>query len=246
MLQMLTSLRAWLSAKWQCYSRGGVCPSGFTTLTYWWTGWCSGRPDRFFSLNSDQGAMRSNATAARFLSTDHNRLVQGFISLEVFFPMDRVPQRAGGLHLFAPVSAHVALGSPVGVDLYNGWLRADFGFVGGDGPDAELQLGIYNCDADGRFWFTRNGQLDAVVDEWRTGIILRPGVWNALRFSWTRRGDQFIMMLNGKSHITRIHPTSFDIQGMSVGNMDNLADFGGVPEVRFRNLRWGAWDISPV
>jgi hypothetical protein len=36
----------------------------------------------------------------------------------------------------------------------------------------------------------------------------------------------------------RIHRDSKDIVAFSVGNMDGLGNYGGDPQVRFRNLRF--------
>jgi hypothetical protein len=184
--------------------------------------------------------MRSNAEALRLMEGGE-RLPNGFLELEIYFATDRVPQATGGLHLLSPTSAHKALKSPVGKKLYKGWLRPDLELHPVDGVRAELKIGTYNTDGNGAYWFERgHGKSDVVVDVWRTGIIVRPKQWIPVRMEWRRIApDRLRLTLNGKSTDVQIHPDSKDILAFTVGNMDDLDDFGGTPEIRYRAIRWG-------
>jgi hypothetical protein len=130
-------------------------------------------------------------------------------------------------------------------DGYTGWLRPDFQIRGIDGTNAELQIGTYNLNGAGESWFQRApGKVDVVVDVWRTGIPLRPKEWFKIRFEWRRAGDSVTYNLNGKLRTVRISSESADIDALAVGNMDGLVKsgqsvYGGTPEIRYRNVRWG-------
>jgi len=38
--------------------------------------------------------------------------------------------------------------------------------------------------------------------------------------------------------VVTIHPQSVNPYSVACGNMDGLGQFGGTPEIAFRNLRW--------
>lgn len=220
------------------------CHDGFVDCGGWWSGWC-GDEFRNFTTAGDYGAMRTNAEGLRWLSDSEGWAV-GWIEIEVYFATDRVPQGTGGLHILSPNSGHRALGTPRTADGYPGWLRPDFQIrPDGTNTTAELQIGTYNLDGQGKKWFEKSpGNLDHVVDVWRTGITLRPKVWQKFRFEWRRSGEQITYNLNGKTRTVRIHRDSQNIAAIAVGNMDGLVAngqsvFGGSPEVRYRNLRQG-------
>jgi hypothetical protein len=224
-------------------TESGGCYDGFVPLSGWWSGFC-GDEARNFPSDGDYGVMHTNAEALKFL--DHGRrFATGFIELEVYFATDRVPQSTGGLHILSLCSQHRALGSPRVGNGYTGWLRPDFQIRAVDGTTAELQIGTYNLTAAGESWFQREpGKRDVVVDVWRTGIPLRPKEWIKLRFEWRRSGETITYTLNGKVRSVRIHRDSLDIDALAVGNMDGLVKsgrsvYGGTPEIRYRNVRWG-------
>jgi hypothetical protein len=214
------------------------CYSGYVPLVGWWLGYC-GDELRNFQSGTDYGAMRTNAEALRWLDGS-TPISKGFIEVDIYFATDRVPQGTGGLHVLSPASGHKALGTPIQNGGYPGWLRPDFQTRGIDGTTAELRVGTYNADGEGRRWFQRRpGDYDIVVDVWSTGIILQPQVWIPLRFEWFRAGEWIVYSLNGRARTVRIHADSHDIAAFAVGNMDGLSLFGGTPEVRYRNFRWG-------
>jgi hypothetical protein len=205
------------------------CSSGFVPLSGWWAGFC-GDELRNFTTESDYGAMHSNAEALRYLDQGRG-FPAGWIELEVYFATDRVPQNTGGLHILSACSGHKALGTPITEkNGYPGWLRPDFQIHGTNGRDAELKIGTYNADGDGAKWYQKTPG---------TGIPLAPQQWIKLRFEWRRSGDTITYAVNGRTHTVGIHPDSADIDALAFGNMDGLRSFGGTPEVRYRNLRWG-------
>lgn len=212
------------------------CYDGYRALAAWWQGFCGTDPAKFVS-NADYGAMRTNSQSVRYLAGG-DRFQSGYIAFEVYFATDRVPQGTGGLHICSPTSAHKALNSAMGNPYYKGWLRNDFQVYQGSGayasPNAELRIGTYNADGNGARWGP-----DVVVDTWRTGVLLEPKRWIPIRFEWRRNGDRFAMKVNAAGKTITISPTSYDIYGFTTGNMDGLSNYGGIPEVRFRNLRWG-------
>jgi hypothetical protein len=209
------------------------CHEGYLNLDGWWAAWCGRSKTSFRSQGTEYGAMKSNTQAVTFLD-EGNRYREGWIEIEVYFATDRVPQGTGGLHIMSATSAHKGLGSPQVGSGYAGWLRPDFETrpIPGDGVNAELKIGTYFAD--------RNGAV--TVKNWNTGIILWPKVWIPIRFGWHRNGTTFAMDVNGRPNTLTISPDCVDIFGMSVGNMDGLANYGGTPEVRFRKLRYGRLD----
>lgn len=206
------------------------CHDGYLNLSGWWAGWCGRSLTSFRSEGTEYGAMKTNTQAVRFFD-EGNRFRDGWLEIEVYFATDKVPQGTGGLHILSPTSGHKGLGTDVVGSSYAGWLRPDFETYPIDGTTAELKVGNYFSD--------RNGSV--TVKNWRPSpaIVLRPKVWIPLRFEWRRSGTSFAMNLNGRTTTQTISADCVDIFGMSVGNMDNLSNYGGVPEVRFRRLRFG-------
>ncbi|HWN82115.1 MAG TPA: hypothetical protein VNM87_08475 [Candidatus Udaeobacter sp.] len=222
------------------------CYDGFVPLSGWWADFC-GDETRNFTTGDDYGAMHTNAEALRLLAGGE-RLPSGYLELEVYFATDRIPQGTGGLHILSLCSGHRGLGTPRTGHGYASWLRPDFQIrsIDGDGKNAELQIGTYNANAAGEMWYQRApGKLDIVVDVWRTGIRLTPHQWIPLRFEWRRTGSTVSYVLNSKLRSVQIDRESADIYALAVGNMDGLRKdgqsvYGGTPEVRYRNLRWGS------
>jgi hypothetical protein len=219
------------------------CYDGFVPLHGWWADFC-GDEERNFTTGDDFGAMHTNAEALKLLAGGE-RFPSGFLEVEIYFATDRVPQGTAGLHIMSLCSGHRAFGTPRTGHGYAGWLRPDFQIRPIDGKDAELQIGTYNANAAGEMWFQRApGKPDIVVDVWRTGIRLTPQRWIPIRFEWRRSGETVTYVLNGKLRSVRIDQGSADIDALAVGNMDGLRKdgqsvYGGTPELRFRNLRWG-------
>jgi len=219
------------------------CYDGFVPLHGWWDDFC-GDEERNFTTGDDYGAMHTNAEALKLLAGGE-RFPSGFLEIEIYFATDRVPQGTAGLHIMSLCSGHRALGTPRTGHGYAGWLRPDFQIREIDGKDAELQIGTYNANAAGEMWYQRTpGKPDIVVDVWRTGIRLTPQRWIPIRFEWRRSGETVTYVLNGKLRSVRIDQGSADIDAIAVGNMDGLRKdgqsvYGGQPELRFRNLRWG-------
>ena len=218
------------------------CYDGFVPLHGWWADYC-GDEDRNFTTGDDYGAMHTNAEALRLLAGGE-RFPSGFLEVEIYFATARVPQGTAGLHIMSLCSGHRAFGTPRTGHGYAGWLRPDFQIREIDGKAAELQIGTYNANAAGEMWYQRGGKPDIVVDVWRTGIRLVPQQWIPIRFEWRRSGGTITYALNGKLRSVRIDQGSADINALAVGNMDGLRKdgqsvYGGTPEIRYRNLRWG-------
>lgn len=207
------------------------CKEGYRPGVDWWQGYCLDEPPKFSSSpDGEIGIMGTNADGVRAFS--EGRIKRGRIAFEVFFATDIVPQGLGGLHLGCLTSAHKAWGSPVGSPQYKGWLRPDWQFHNGDGENAELRIGTYMADENGS---------NFTVKSWNTGIILRPQIWIPLSFEWNRQApDRLFLkvfsMGNDPETTVTIYPGCQDIQGWKFGNMDELDEFGGEPEVRFRNV----------
>jgi hypothetical protein len=208
-----------------------TCQNGYRGGVEWWQHYCLDEPPKFKTAAGGVGIMGTNADGVRAFP-DGQRKKDGKVAFEVFFATAKVPQGTGGLHLGCLTSAHKAWNSPVGSPQYKGWLRQDWQFYNGDGTNCELRIGMYIADENGS---------NFVVRTWNTGIILRPQRWIPLSFSWDRiSSTEFKQVVSSESrraeHTTQIYAGSQNIQGWKFGNMDNLSDFGGKPEVHFRNV----------
>ena len=208
-----------------------TCKNGYRGGIDWWNGYCLDEPSKFKTAPGGVGTMGTNADCVRAFA-DGQRKKDGKLSFEVFFATAKVPQGMGGLHLGSTRSAHKAWGSPIGSPNYKGWLRQDWQFYGGDGTNTELRIGMYIADENGS---------NLAVRTWRTGIILRPQVWIPLAFSWDRTSPTELKqkVVSGSrtvEHVTTIYAGCENLLGWGFGNMDELDEFGGVPEVRFRNV----------
>jgi hypothetical protein len=210
----------------------GDCLEGYQALSAWWDGWC-GDESRNFTTEGSLGVMKSNAEAYKITSLTPQAV--GRASIEVLFRTAQIPQDAGGGHLFTAASSHKS----VGRNWQQGWLRPDI-----EPSHSRWYIHTYNLDGNGNRWFLRNGNLDAVVDVWDTGIpIAGVNQWIRLTLDWERRAtDKLWLRLTvggvSRERIITIHPASVNPGCAGVGNMDGLTNFGGMPQIAYRNFSW--------
>jgi hypothetical protein len=107
------------------------------------------------------------------------------------------------------------------------------------------KIHTYNNGPNGEAWYTKpNGEHDHVVDVWSTGIPnAGVGKWIPISLEWERRAADkmwYRFSASGQSaeRTVTIHSQSVNPYSVACGNMDGLGQFGGTPEIAFRNLRW--------
>jgi hypothetical protein len=212
----------------------GTCLAGFLAGSGWWDKFCIDEPPKFKSENNNGvGVMGTNANGYRRFATSPQ--ARGKASIDVFYRTAQIPQDGGGGHLFTAQSGERAL-SP---NYLQGWFRPDI-----ISSQSKWKIHTYNLDGNGNRWYIRNGGRDAVVDIWDTGIPnAGVGKWIAIALEWERRAADKMWMrftADGQSRekIVTVHSQTTNPYSVSCGNMDHLGDYGGTPEIAFRNLRW--------
>lgn len=213
----------------------GTCLAGFLAGTGWWNGFCIDEPPKFSSeSNNTVGVMGTNANGYKRFAENTGQ-TRGKASIDVFYRTDRIPQDGGGGHLFTAQSGERALNP----NYLKGWFRPDI-----ISSQSRWKIHTYNLDGNGNRWYMRNGGLDAVVDIWDTGINnAGVGKWIPISLQWERRSPDKMWMkftagVQSSERVVTIHPQSVNPYSVSCGNMDHLGDYGGTPEIAFRNLSW--------
>ena len=212
----------------------GRCLDGFHGGSGWWLNSCVDEPPKFSTESGGTvGVMGTNANAYRRMSDSPQP--RGSAGVEVYYRTAQIPQDTGGGHLFTAESGE----RPLNANYRRGWFRPDI-----VSKHSVWYIDTYNLDQNGNRWYIRNGQLDAVVDLWNTGLS-HPGVgkWIQIKLEWERRADDKMWMkftCNGQSRerTVTIHPMSVNPYSVGFGNQDNLGQFGGTPQIAFRNLGW--------
>jgi len=160
---------------------------------------------------------------------------RGSAEVEVNYRTASIPQDTGGGHLFTAESGE----RPYDPNHPKSWFRPDI-----VSQQSQWKIHTYNLDQNGDAWFGEPGHKNHVVDVWSTGLA-NPGVgtWIKLKLDWERRAADKMWMrftCNGasKERTVTIHPQSKNPRGVGFGNQDGLGQFGGVPQIAFRNFRW--------
>jgi hypothetical protein len=212
----------------------GDCLSGFHGERWLGHDACVDEPDKFRNESNGVSVMGTNANAYWPMSPPGGQ-TRGSTSVEVFYRTAQIPQDTGGGHLFTAESSE----RPYDPNHPKAWFRPDI-----VSQQSTWRIHTYNLDGNGNRWFLRNGQPDVVVDLWNTGIT-NPGVgrWIKLKLEWDRRASDRMWMrftCDGQSRerTVTIHPDSKNPRGVGFGNQDGLGQFGGTPEIAFRNFTW--------
>jgi hypothetical protein len=212
----------------------GICLAGFLAGAGFWQNWCIDEPPKFKSeSNNTVGVMGTNANAYKRMAA--SPVVRGRAAIEVYYRTAQIPQDGGGGHLFTAQSGERALNP----QYLQGWFRPDI-----ISSQSIWKIHTYNLDGNGNRWYLRNGQLDAVVDIWNTSIAhAGVGKWIPFSLQWERREASKMWMRFSASgqateRVVTVHPQTVNPYSVSCGNMDHLSDYGGTPEIAFRNLVW--------
>lgn len=214
----------------------GNCINGNHPLAGWWAGFCGDETRNFPSeSNNTIGVMHTNADCGKIMSQTPVR--KGSVSFEVFFRTAQLPQDLGGGHMFTACSGE----KHQVPDFLKSWWRPDVTVSG-----SQWTISTYNNGPNGEAWFERSpGRFDHVIDVWRTALVPQVGRWIKLKLEWDRRADDRMWMRfsqdgQSKERTLTIHPQTKNPYYVMFGNEDHLEQFGGTPEIAFRNLVWQA------
>lgn len=163
---------------------------------------------------------------------------KGWVSFDVFFDTNTVPDNYGGKHVFSISSAF--FNSDLGPGRYSrGWCRPDFSV-----RDGKARLSYYQADGEGNViedhqaWVS-NQSLNATQR------------WIHIKVAWDRfAADKMKITLNdAESKTLTVHRDAEEIQHVYFGNMDrSILKDGTVPttgnmdgngQIFYRNIRWG-------
>jgi hypothetical protein len=212
----------------------GTCLDGFHMERWLGQDACVDEPDKFSNEPNGVSVMGTNANAYWPMSPVGGQ-TRGSAAVEVFYRTAQIPQDTGGGHLFTAESGE----RPYDPNHPKGWFRPDI-----VSKHSVWYIDTYNLDGNGDRWYLRNGQPDAVVDLWSTGIPhAGVGKWIPIKIEWERRATdkmwlKFTASGQSREKIITIHPQSKNPRGVGFGNQDGLGQFGGTPQIAFRNFVW--------